>query len=174
MIRVLALLLVLLAGGCGTVTPNAGPSPSPVFAFDWREYRPAEGRYRVLMPAKPAEITEQRGPSLVHAAILGPMPETLQGFTVLYRDLTAEEKKVPPDEMLQRGLKEGGTATDVHEVKAGAHTGLEGTFLVSQSRPIRMRVFLVKDRLFTVTAMYPDTPAEAADATKFLESFEPL
>lgn len=173
MIRVL-LLVALLLPGCGTVVPNAGPSPTSVHAFQWREYRPEGGRFRVQMPAQPAEVTERRGPSLVHAAIIGPMPGTMQGFTVLYRDLTEEERKVPPDEMLQRALKEGGSPTDVREVKAGQATGLEGMFAVSQDRPIRMRVFLVEGRLFTVTAMYPDTPAGTAEAMKFLDSFEPL
>lgn len=163
------LVVALLLGGCGTtVTPNAGPSPA---AVGWREYRSEAGRYRVLMPAEPAVGTEQRGASTVGVAMIGPMPETMQTFTVLHRDLVGDELKVPPAEMLQRALKEGGTPGEVRELPGG---GVEGVYAVGKERVARTRAFLVKGRLYTVTALYPTTPAATSEATKFLESFAPL
>lgn len=163
------LVVALLLGGCGTtVTPNAGPSPA---AVGWREYRSEAGRYRVLMPAEPAVGTEQRGPVTVGVAMIGPMPETMQTFTVLHRDLAGDELQVPPAEMLQRALKEGGAVGEVRELPGG---GLEGVYAVGKERLARTRVFLVKGRLYTVTALYPSTPAATSEAGKFLESFAPL
>lgn len=172
MIRGLLLVLLALAlGGCGT----GGPDPTPAAPrAGWREHRPEGGRYRVQMPAAPADITEQRGPSLVHAAVLGPLPGTMQAFTVLYRDLTPQERQLPREEMLRRALAEGGPAEGVRKVKAGAASGLEGSYRGSAAVSVRSRVFLVGGRLFTVTAMFPDTAAARAEGERFLDSFEPL
>ena len=143
----------------------------------WKEVSSADGRFKVQMPAEPAQLKATEEPPV------GPI--TLTTYTVKYKADGfflgwADLPPKPPfqTEDLLKGLAKRYDNAEVKsskEVSFQDNPGREFELETAGGRKIVGRLYVVKNRLYELIVIGdgPNPPA-AAEAKKFFESFQLL
>lgn len=143
----------------------------------WVEYKPAEGRYRVEMPAAPRATTV---PVPIGAGATVPMAEASAvidrvAYVASYVDYPASvTKNAAPDVILtqvRNGSAAGNTWRDEKKLQLGRSEGREYTVVRADGSVAVMRAYWVRGRLYQLVVDGKQGVETAADTRRFLESF---
>jgi hypothetical protein len=145
--------------------PQAGEGPAG--AGGWKEYVHAEGGFAARFPAAPKLATGKGKDGLTGSAGLD-LPQGVH-LEVSFTDLDKEVAAAGPAFFLEAMAKQMNPGSR-KEVKLGGLAGLELTLGMGKET-VRTRIFLVKARLYQVTAAFAGGPADPALAGQFLDSF---
>jgi hypothetical protein len=139
----------------------------------WIEYKPAEGRYRVEMPAAPRAATV---PVPIGGGATVPMAEASAVVDrVAYVDYPASvTKNAAPDVILtqvRNGSAAGNTWRDEKKLQLGRSEGREYVVVRSDGGVVVTRAYWVRGRLYQLVVDGKQGVETAADTKRFLESF---
>jgi uncharacterized protein (TIGR03067 family) len=164
-------LMVLERAGPGDTVPKAKTA-------DWKEFTPASGAFTVKMPG---QVTEMKQPvpmpdgskKIVTIHMAG---ELTSAFMVVYDDLPPGHAAKTGSTAIFEEMKTrfpavvpGGVISVERSIKLGKHEGRQW-HLSAGGSTMRIRAYLVGDRLFQLTAG-PVPPVQEADVQTFFESF---
>jgi len=189
---VLAFLFVLAVSL--SVRAQANP-PQPADDFvpaHWKEFISTDGSFKVLMPGAPKDVSQpidnKPGSAVAHLyALTTGTAEYAVGYTPFGRDLeTLQSSKTTLDGIRDRILaKENGKLLSEEDISAGGHPGRAMVIEVSDGI-FRDRLFLIGNRLYSVTVFMPNVKAQKkaftegirksqeSVANRFLDSFRLL
>lgn len=149
---------------------------------DWKEFKPSDGRFSVLMPGNPDTQTEQVNTSAgavdlhVFTSALGN-----SGYIVGYGDYPASLIQTSSPASFLDGIRDGavsspkGKLTSERVLSSDNNPGRELKIESPDGKHIIFgRYYLVGNRLYQALAINPKEQAFGADATKFLDSFKLL
>lgn len=131
--------------------------------LSWQPISSSEGHFAVQMPGKPTE-DKRDGHSFT--------VQTQQGvFMVAYKDFPDEVGKTSADKYLDQvseGLgTDGDKVVSQRKITLAGYPGRELRYQTSDGMDGIARIYLVKERIYTVIVM----PSKLQDAQKFLDSF---
>jgi hypothetical protein len=183
--RITALLLflgfLLVAAGCNKEKPEAQPSvqappeaPTPS-GVELKELVSTEGKFKVQMPGTPKKSTDAKRDMTTFM-----VDEGGKVYGVSFSDL-----KIPanePDEMVQKrldGSRDGYVRNTKSKLKLETKIMLEGKYpgraLDAENTNLkvilRARFWLVKQRLYMVQVIGPESWINSPAPTQFLDSF---
>lgn len=169
-VAILACILV------GTAMSLAGDQP----ASKWKEFKSAEGRFKVLLPTDPKTFSQDSesefGKTVLHFHVC-----EVDGVTYLtnYADAPEAAKKQKVDTLLDAcrdgGVRNsGGKLVSEKKIKLGDHPGRELTIAPDNEMVFRSRVYLVNWRLYQLVVVGPKDKVGSKDVTAYFESFQLL
>jgi TonB family protein len=182
-------LLVLFVSSSAIIYAQDPPPPPPPAAEynpkAWKEFSSAEGRFSVLLPGTPTEKVEFHdspvGKLEVHIFTLRTFAEYLVMY-VEYPPNIEEEGNVRAFlDRIRDGSLEGvnGTLLEEKDISFEGHPGRFMRAQIVDDHVIRVRIFVVKNRLYQVGVIMRDKDAPQGilkfneeTATKFLDSFK--
>lgn len=147
----------------------------------WKEYSSADGQYSVLMPGTPTEKMQNRntaaGDITAHAALLDKTPVV---YMVMYNDYPEQVMQGgSPSQILEnardggvrsaRGKLVGDSAITLLNKYPGREIQIE---MPDGLHAVRIRVYMVKNRMYQVAYRSGKDNLFSKDATKFLDSFK--
>jgi hypothetical protein len=146
---------------------------------DWKEFAPAEGRFKALMPGTPKpyklDTESDFGKGVLHMNTVQ-AGKTMYGAN--YCDFPAEVKKAPLKQVYDSS-RDGAVANldgklaSENDIKLGDYSGREIQIDVAGGKQLfRARVFLVDQRLYQVVVFGSKEAVTSKDAEKFLDSFK--
>ena len=150
---------------------------------NWREFIPEEGRFSILVPRTPRETTETTKTEL------GTLDE--HTFTVIHGDIAYivnygeyPQSFINADhyamlDSLRDGAVEsvGGRLLSERAISINGYPGREIKVKISSSSEtaiMQVRIYIVRNRLYYVYTMAPETRASSPTIKKFLDSFKLL
>lgn len=147
---------------CSICQPSTA-QPFLLAQLNWRTISNSEGRFTILMPGTPTE-DKKDGHSF--------MVQTDQGvYMIAYKDFPGEIGNLPPDQYLDQVSEELATDGDKvvgkRKINLAGYPGRELQYETADGLDGIARIYLVKERVYTVIVM----PSKAQDAQKFLNSF---
>lgn len=144
----------------------------------WQEFRCEEGGFSALLPGTPAKVT--------HRVDSPAGPLDIQVFTLEHRRFTyvlsytdypeaALQAKTPED--ILNGARQGAVANvqgrlvSETALRLSPYPGREAVIAVPDGHQVRLRFFLVKNRLYQAGVATPKDRTHDPEVTRFLESF---
>ena len=189
---ILAFLFVLAVSAVVRAQENPPPPADDFVPGRWKEFVPADGSFKVLLPGVPTAVKQpldnKPGSAVAHLHTLSTgTAEYVVGYTIFAGDLeTLRSSKVTLDGIRDRMLvKETGKLLSEADISAAGHPGRATVMEVSDGI-FRDRYFLVGNRLYTVSVFTPKVKAQTDDftegirksqewvANRFLDSFQLL
>ena len=149
----------------------------------WREFAPEEGRFSILVPRTPRETTEtvetemgthdEHTFTVIHGDI---------AYIVNYGDYPQSLRNVDSRAMLDAlrdGAVEsvGGKLLSERAISVDGYPGREVKIKVSndsETAIMQVRIYIVRNRLYYIYTIAPETRASSPDVKKFLDSFKLL
>lgn len=156
-------------GRGGSTTPELDPAA-------WKRYTSAAGNFSALFPGTPTEESHGAQVSghdaVLHVALL----QTAAGYIVSYADLPYEAERAEKISDLLTGARDRAVATmngrllDDTEIKYVGHPGRVFTVETAGGAVTTTKVFVVKNRLYMVTATYNGEKKNPPDIARFYEA----
>jgi hypothetical protein len=148
----------------------------------WKELAPKDGGFVVMMPGTPVERKEEdlktpSGPIELHIFEVERKKEET-AYVVLYCEIPESALKNSTDEKRLDYAKKRAVAGTKGKLKVekklklGSHPGRELHFEVEGKGLVRLRMYVVKDKLYQLLVAGPKNQVTSKDADKFLESFK--
>jgi hypothetical protein len=171
--------------------PSTGPAiqpdppklggPEGGAALEMKAFSSKEGGFTVLLPGKPAPVQQTvkspAGEMTVHAFVT--LVDGGKGtFTVTYNDLPAAPGANEVEQILEFAGKMGAAQvpgaklTDQKKIEVDGHPGRQYDMDLGAQGQMRMRVFIVKQRMYQTIAFGTKERLASKDAEKFFESFK--
>ena len=157
---------------------------SALTAQEWKEFKSAEGKFKVILPTEPQKQTIPLKTAVGEVMYNAFISETSGGkvaWGVSYNDYPIEIPKANTEKVLQGG-KMGAmrrfNAKVINEIKLqmGNHTGLEFTLegkMGERDLIYHSRIFLVGSRMYQLQVIQVDgEPVDVSDTFRFLGSFQ--
>lgn len=169
--RVISILsIVVVAGVAGFIHGR----------MDWQQFESGEGRFAATFPGKP-DVQVQSVPTAA-----GPISTKFfivdKGkycFSINYADYSQEIMDACDPELMLEGAQEGATQAvrgvllESKEISLDGHPGREAKVeLPAKDGIVRVRFYLVNNRMYVVQALTFKSNASAPELTKFLDSFQ--
>jgi hypothetical protein len=159
-------------------------TPAPIVAGEWQEFQSPDGNFRILMPREPLKDFVPLGGDF------GPielnMFETQLGnmeYAVGYVDLPPDKLKQYKTATLLSNMSQhaasapNGRILSSKAIKLGSYPGHEiiadgvSSTDSSEKKVLRMRLYLVGNRLYEVLQAAPKSQSQLPDIQKFFDSF---
>jgi hypothetical protein len=151
--------------------------------LSWQQVSSPEGEFEVSMPGQPslhvyhddtlAGQINENAYELEHRTAKGGK----ESFSADYQDLPqiafmfSSTRNIFNDAQKEFLKHEDGTITSKQDIELAGHKGREVTFTMPDGRWGRVRMLMVKHRLYMLTGEAPNEPEAAADIERFFSSF---
>jgi len=189
----ISLLLVALASATtlcfGQASkPGDEPPPAPAVEYNpgaWKEFTSAGGRFSVLLPGTPTEKIESHDSPVGRLEVHDFSLKTFAQYGVMYVEYPPNveeggDAKRFLDGAISAGLKAaGGTLLEEQEIALDGHPGRYVKVQLSEGYVMRIRSYLVKNRLYQIGITMKEAGAPKAissfddeTAARFLGSFK--
>lgn len=178
-----AVIAVIVIGAAGLMLTDAGKNlfVSVSAPVAWREFSSVEGNFAVMMPGTPAyekkDTATAVGPIDMHMFTLNIKRDA--AYIVMYSDYPEIVTKAPPDRILDGG-RDGAVANAKGKLIGEQNLTLDGfpgreiAIEVPGKGLMKVRAFLVRQRLFQVMAAGTKERIDHEDTAKYLTSFRLL
>jgi hypothetical protein len=142
----------------------------PVAAGEWQTFSSQEGCFTILLPATPLEKATANGCQLEVAS-------SGWFFRVLYLDYGKAPSPVDAEKCLDETVAKTLPQTNAElltkkKVSLGEHSGREILVKFDGISHLRMRAFMVSNRLYMVLLSGPREQVTSAEADRFFDSFQ--
>lgn len=187
-------LLILLAL-CAAPAVAQDPEPRGEFVTDapwpeylpesWKEFAPAGGRFKALLPGTPEEKVQTIDSPLGKLKMHGFVLQTFAFYGIVYTDYP-ENDGIRDVNAFFNGMRDGslaGAKAELLEEKNDNRFGSPGRFVkarFSSGHVARIRMYLIRNRSYMLSVLMPEKGADAETlkfyeetAMKFLDSFKP-
>jgi hypothetical protein len=191
-LRTLALIFVLLVSASSAVTQEVKPAkeqrPAAADAEfndkNWKTFSSAEGRFSASFPAPPSEgeqpLTSTLGVVTIHTFIARTNAEYGVSYADYLSPIEGTDLLVPFLDAVRDSGVQGvkGRLLDEHDISFEQHPGRAYRVEFGGGYVMNVRIFVVENRLYLITASSYGSKAPAGVArayegfaTKFLDSF---
>jgi hypothetical protein len=147
------------------------------FQAKWQVYRSVEGRFSILLPAKPqaSERPLQTNQGVVQRRVIAVQMEH-EAYSVTYSDYSSGDRKVNAQPALQAArdalvASSKGKLIEEKPMTLDGYPGLSVRIATKSEMVVRGNLILADSRLFQVLVMAPKERIDTADVAKFLGSF---
>jgi hypothetical protein len=172
--------IVVVAIGASFMLAGSGTSLIPTAEADWQEFTSTDGNFAVLMPGSPTYEKKSQptamGPIDMHMFTI----ETRQNaYIVMYSDYPEMILKAPADKVLDGG-RDGAVANTKGKLVSDQSLSLDGfpgrefVIEIPGKGLMKLRAYLVRQRLFQVMAVGTEEKIEHEDTARYLTSFRLL
>lgn len=172
---------IVIAGiGASFFLGGIGTAPFSPAEAAWQEFTSEEGNFAVMMPGAPAYQKSTQptalGPIDMH---LFTIENRQNAYIVMYSDYPEAVTKTPVESLLDGGRNGAlastkGTLINEQNLSLDGFPGREINVNLPDRGLMKLRVFMVRQRLFQVMAMGTKEIIEHEDTAKYLASFRLL
>lgn len=184
----LTLALISLAGGCSIAPDNSSSIPQSIAAAEraqWQQFAPDPKEFSLLMPGVPIATQSEGGTDKTVVKEGSFVLKARQGnykaaYMISYADYAPEQRGVLSDEKIVDSTWQaayGDIGNKMVYKKKIKYQGFEGvefqyTGGKNASHLVTSRNYLVKNRLYQISAIMSKEQFDRGDAMKYLDSFK--
>ncbi|HUJ19713.1 MAG TPA: hypothetical protein VL197_17125 [Nitrospirota bacterium] len=146
----------------------------------WAEFSSPEGNFSILMPGTPAQEKKQvsTAAGLLDMHMFSREVRNRTAYIVIYTDYPDAITRVSPDKVLDGG-RDGAVANSKGKLLSeqylfleGGHSGREITVEVPEKGMLKVRAYLVRQRLYQIMLIAPKELIDSEDNVRYLSSFK--
>ena len=148
----------------------------------WEEFSSSEGNFSVLMPGAPSHDTKQVQTAVgsIDMHLFSRELRNKTAYVVIYSDYPEFITRASPDKVLDGGRdaavanSKGKLLSEEHIFLEGGHAGREIVVEVPDQGVLKLRAYLVRQRLYQVMLLAPKERIDSEENAKYLSSFKLL